>query len=461
MARNFVTALIALSLAGCSANFGNDDGTDTNNGSSDFALVSSTGEQGVLRTGDSLALRISDVAGLASNATYRYDVVGGGGAVLADGDLRTDRDGQVYLATVLHDAGEDGRVAEGDNLIVSLRDAADFVVARTAVSMGSLPLIQRPGFNVDEVDPPHIFAATATGQPQNAFAVGGAEPGEPLGPVYAAGEGFPEAVIDRDIDLYVVRDRDEWRGRPIPHEGDAEWIAGPIAAHVNALGVLEPVAIFTPGLGHVGIYDIVADVDRDGVFEWSFDSKDGADGLGRVGFTIQYSQAWLAARESQHILVNIAFDSHTRDGGSWANEYRSDQPLFMSLNPPVVHQYHFHVTKWVVRHQDFEAFWNNPAMADEEGDVHFAQFAVMSGLEDTPQGGCTNAMVCWGEVPTDAGVTEQAFDIVYDRNGDGQYQIGEDLLDVVGGDTTGDIISVEQLRAMNIRDQVGFRVIVQ
>src|SRR5688572_10612292 len=97
-------------------------------------------------------------------------------------------------------------------------------------------------------------------------------------------------------------------------------------------------------------------------------------------------------------------------------------------------------------------------MANEDGAVMFAQFAVNSGMDSTPQGGCTNAMVCWGVVPTDEGTTEQSFDIVYDRNGDGAYQPGEDLLDVVGGDTSGDIVSVEAFRALPAEQRVGFWV---
>lgn len=457
MARQFATALIAFSFAGCVANLGDNDPNGTGTGDSDFALISSTGEQGVLRTGDALALRVGDL-GLIGETEYRYEVIGAAGALLSAGDVRTDQQGQVFLQTVMYDVGEDGRVSDGDTLTVTLRDVANVVAARTAVSMGAVPLIQRPGFNVDEAQPPHIFAANSAGTPMNAFAVGGSDPTEPLGPVYAAGEGFPESVVNRDIDLYVAVDRDEWRGRDIPREGDAEWIAGPIAAHVSETGVLAPTQVFNPGIGDVGIYDILVDVDRDGLFEWSFDSKDGADGIGRVGFTIQYSQQWLAARESSHILVNIAFDSHTRDGGTWANVYRHDQPVFMSLNPPVVHQYHFSVTKWIVRHQDFDGFWNNPALAEEDGGVRFAQFAVMDGTEGTPQQGCTNAMECIGLVPIGDEEMEASFDVVYDRDNDGVYHPGRDLLDVIGGDTSGDIMSIDTFRSLPAAQRVGFIV---
>ncbi|MCZ7684110.1 MAG: hypothetical protein M5U28_37195 [Sandaracinaceae bacterium] len=454
-----ITALIIpVAVAGCAATLGtpDDDGRTDSTGTS-FALVSSTGEQGVLRTGDSLAVRVGALADLFPDSTYRFAVTAPGGALLSEGDVRTSSTGQVFLATVMHDVGEDGRVAEGARLDVSLRDLGGALAAQTSLQLAGVPALQVPGWNVEEPAPPHVFAADEAGEPANSFAVGGADPGEQVGPVYVAGEGFPENAAGRDVDVYVARDRDEWRGLPMPREGDEGWIAGPIAVRVDESGRLEPTALFTPELGHTGVYDILVDVDRDGLFEWTFESKDGADGLGRVGFTVQYSQAWLRAREQSHILVNIAYSSHSRDEGVWRNQYRRDEPVFLYLNPPVMHRYHFQVTKWIVRHQDFDAYWNNPDVADEDGAVNFAEFAVNSMAEPTERG-CTNTgPVCYGVLEI-TGTTDESFDVVFDRNGDGRYMPGEDLLDVVGGDVGGGLVTVEQLRALPLAQRVGFVV---
>jgi hypothetical protein len=466
MDRHFATLLIASSLCfplgGCMASLGDDDGTDgTDPTDSSFALVASTGEEGTLRRGESLALRIGELAQLSAEAMYRFEVLGSGGALLSDGDVRTDNRGQVFFATVMHDVGEDDRVAPGDRLSVNLRDEIGEIAARGIIDVGGVPSLQQPGFNVEEPAPPHIFAANAAGEPTNAFAVGGDFAGEQRGPVHLAGDGFPENVAGRDIDVYVARDRDEWRGSAIPREGDASWIAGPIAVHVGADGTVAPTALFEPSLAQTGIYDILVDVDRDGMFEWSFDSKDGADGIGRVGFTVQYSQAWLAARESSHILVNIAYDNHSRDAGEWRNDFASSEPVFMYLNPPVMHTYHFNVTKWIVRHQDFDAFWNNPAMAESDGGVNFAHFAL-SSMDQPTETGCTNsAPTCFGIVPLGDGVMQERFDVVFDRNGDGRYMPGEDLLDIIGGGTAGELMTVEQFRALSAAQQAGFVVTVR
>jgi hypothetical protein len=458
MDRLFAITGSLLALGGCAATIGEDDGTRrTGAGDSDFALMSSTGEEGVLRTGDALNLRVRALSELDPETMYRFEVTGPGGALLSRGDVRTDRTGGVFLATVLHDVGEDDRVAAGSTLDVSLLDAFGELRAATAIQLAGVPSLQRPGFNVNEPQPPHIFASSADGAPSNAFAVGGQDPGELAGPVHIAGDGFPEDVAGRTVDVYVAIDRDEWRGAPMPIAGDADWIAGPIAVAIDEEGRMAPTAVFTPAVNQVGIYDLLVDVDGDGLFEWSFNAKDGADGLGRVGFTVQYSAAWLRDRAERHVLVNIAYNSHERDTGVWQNTFRADEPVFMYLNPPVMHEYHFEVTKWIVRHQDFDAFWNNPAIVNEEGEVCFAELAV-SSMTDTPERGCTNAnATCFGVVPL-GGETSASFDVVWDRDGDGCYQPGDDLLDVVGGDTGGSLVTLEQFRALSTAQQRGFTV---
>lgn len=453
MARPSTKFFIGLSLCcvGCAS--GTDGLGRSGEGTSSLALVSSAGELNILRRGESLSIRAEHLADLRPETVYRAVVQTRDGEVLGESDVLTDLRGAVPLYTLVHDVGEDGASRPGDTLRVKLFDPAGGIRAEASVLLEAPPPLQVPGFNVSEVAPPHVFASDVAGQPTNAFAVGGAGPGEVGGPVYVAGDGFPEAVAGAQVDVYVARDADEWRGRALPRAGDSAHVAGPIAVSVSAEGRLSPTAVFTPALRDVGIYDILVDVDRDGRFEWSFSSKDGADGLARVGFTIQYGADWLAARTDSHLILNIAYDSHQRDG-TWRNDYVEGEPVFMYMNPPVMHQYHFSVTKWIVRHQDFDAFWNNPALADADGAVPFDSFAVQS-LELSTQTGCTNTSpTCFGVVPSSA----DGYDVVFDRDGDGRYMPGEDLLDVVSGDAGGDLVSVAEVRSMPPERRVGFRV---
>jgi len=465
-------------LAACTSQVGEGPGDGighTATDSTELALVSSTGEVGVLRRGETLAIQSEALAGLDPDTIYRAEVVAGE-RTLSESDVITDGEGGVLLAAVMHDVGEDGSVHPGDALQVRLRDGFGDIAAATEIGLDAPPTLQRPGWNVDEVQPPHVYATDASGEPQNAFAVGGSGSDEVRGPVHIAGEGFPEAAAGGMVDVYVVEDGDEWRGRSIPTSGDASHVAGPVEVAVAADGTLAPTPIFEPGLGDVGTFDFLVDVDRDGRFEWRFDAKDGADGLAKVGFTVQYSESWLAERTSQHILVNIAYDSHSRDGGQWRNTYSADEPVFMYLNPPVMNEYHFSVTKTIVRHRDFETFWNDPAMIDAScGGVPYEE-AQHNNAADRANPLATDVQGCgdfestpdadfWTfDMPEDAedggdgGGDEMmaTFDVVFDRDGDGCYDVGEDLLDITSTDTGGDLIPIDTFLSLPAAQRVGF-----
>jgi len=466
MATRILLALVVtLPLVACTTAIGDGAGDGlgrTSPGDRELALVSSSGMVGVLRRGESLAIRSDAMASLTPDTIYRAQVLADD-AVLSETDVLTDGSGSVLLSAVMHDVGEEdgaGLLDPGQLLHVRVTDFMGEIRAETVVSLDSAPALQVPGWNVTEVAPPHIFAADAAGAPQNAFAVGGSGGDEVRGPIFLAGDGFPQAAADQGVvDVFVVEDADEWRHRTIPLAGQPGHVAGPIAAAVDAEGRLAVTQVFNPAIGDVGIYDILVDVDRDGSFEWRFNSKDGADGLGKVGFTVQYSESWLRERTSSHLLANIAYDSHGRDGGTWRNDYSASEPVFMYLNPPVMQQYHFAVTKWVVRHQDFQAFWNNPALVDGScGGVPFSELETRS-MEIVTQRGCTNTSpTCFGAMPLEEPAEVTTYDVVFDRDGDGCYDLGEDLLDIVSADAGGDLVSVEQFLALSADHQVGFRV---
>lgn len=458
--------VVAAALAGCAG-----DGSDlgrTSTGSESLALVSSSGEQGILRTGETLNLRSIVPDALKPSTFYRITVSNSGtGAELSHVDTATDVTGMLATTNLLHDVGEYGGLAEGDSLdvMVEERDGGSMAI-RANIPLDIIPLLQVPGFNVNEIQPPHVFATDATGAPQNAFAVGGTDEGEVRGPIYLTGEGFPQSVAGRDVNVYVVRDRDEWRDRAIPTNAVEGLVNGPISARVEPDGRLLPTQVLDPALRDVGIYDILVDLDGNGRFDWSFSRKDAADGVGKVGVTVQYSPSWLRSLETRHVLVNIAFDDNSRDSGEWANEYSSTQHVFMYLNPPVMHEYHFAVTKWIVAHQGFDEFWNNPENFDrEDGTICFQaegrSLAIQRG-DLPPEHGCTNTgPTCFGPMPGPAGgpMAITAYDAVFDRNGDGCYTPGEDLLDIVGGSIThGNLVSIEEFRALPLADQVGFVV---
>jgi len=474
---------LLLGLAGCATNIGGPTDDDpfgrTSATSTDLALESSSGRvEGIFNRGESLAIE-APMGNLAPRTVYRAEA-SVGGETISWTDVLTNIYGGVPLSTIMHDVGEEGMIGPGETLEIQLVDDEGALAAATRVEMFAPPALQIPGFNIQEVQPPHIYAAVASGEAQNAYAVGGSGGDEVRGPVHIAGDGFPQLVAGDVVDVYVMVDSDDWIGRSFPTAGDAAYVAGPIEVAVDADGRVAPTPIFTPELAHVGIYDILVDVNRDGRFDRNVtaSTKDGADGLGRVGFTVQYSESWMRERTSRHVITNMAFDSHGRSG-TWANDYSEGEPVFLYLNPPVMRDYHFSATKHIVEHRNFETFWNDPTAVDPAcGGVPFEHLSQRS-LEVRTQRGCTNSSpTCFGpidlpegedvgeppvgETPAEPPVEGEpefaTFDVVFDRDGDGCYDIGEDLLDIVSDSAGGDLISPERFLSLPDSARVGFRV---
>ena len=443
----------------------------TDYGSGSFALENSNREQGILRIGDSLRMyAMPGDLDLLPGHQYHFAVTNvSADTTVSEGDVVTREDGSLPPTTLAHDIGDmpGTTEAEDDSLKVDFWDpesAADHLEA-------FIPLLRVPalqgGWNIQEVEPPHVFATDASDTPTNAFAVsdnGDTDPGEIPGPIYVGGEGLPEDVAGGFVDVYVMRDQDDWQGFPIPQAGSPEHVVGPIQVAVTAEGLLEHTLVWEPTVNDVGIYDIVVDVDQNGIFDWDISNKDGADGEAKVGITVQYSQAWVRARRIRHIIMNIAFNDSSR-GGQWKNSFNGADDMYLYVNPDVTTRpdlNHKWVYKWVVNHQDFEEYWNNPANEGPDGCIDFTE-NILGNFQVPPQHGCTNS------APLHVGAAEN---IAGTANGPGDYDVvftfdthegavprycpGSDILDIVSSDTTETL--VQDIAEVPLDQRVGFTV---
>lgn len=466
-------ALWIMSLVSMVAACGLDDGTfkTSKNGSLSMAITNAEGERDVLRTGTSLNLSTQRALGLDANTVYRVEVANSTtGSPVAIADLLTDMSGEMQISTVAHDVGEFDDVQDTDSLTISIKDKKK---GQTITDL-TLPLtphqvhFEGHGFQVDEIQPPHVWSADATGKALNAYVVGGApDAGETAAPIYVAGDGFPTDVTQ--VDVYIMKDSDDWQNKPIPQPGDPGYIHGPVVATVDR-GTMKMTALdWQPSGESVGVYDIIVDVDRNGRFDYSFSAKDGADGEKKVGFTIQYGQAWYRARaalEGKHLLVNLAYNSSSRSGGSWENAYSRSSKIYSYVNPPVqAGARHAFVTKLVVKHQSWNTFWNNPERMMQTSDgrdrIYIAD-QVVNETGGTTQHSCTNSppvtIINPEDLPADATEEELKFDVVFDYDNDGHYDVGRDLLDVVAHETDGSLISAKALSEMEDSKVFGFQV---
>ncbi len=450
-------------------------GSDSGDGA--FALTNTThySPDGLLR-GQGLKLytelRSADLSG---DSVYDVEVSNDDTQeVLSISQVYVSMAQQIQPYSLLFDVGLYAEVAEGDNIRVELSDESGLTLSEII----SLSALRLPGWDVSEVEAPEVFVCDQTGAPANGIAVGEENgvgndyPEEVYGEVHVTGRGFPTALRGAEVDVYIVEARDDWMNGLIPQSGEEGHIYGPVAMLINANGSLPVTSTgFDPGLADVGPYDVLFDTDRNGQMDWSLGVKDSGDGTGeQVGFTVQLSQHYfdyLEALGERHILVNIAYNSNARSGGEWSNVFRSGSEVYSYLNPPVMHRYHFAVTKWIVQHQNFSDFWNNPALetTDEDGNrcIPFGEHSTLA-MGIPVQRGCTNSgPIHWGPAMamTDlSGEDNDTFDVVFDRNGDGCYAPGVDLLDVIGGgNTTGELVSFNEFNELSPDDQVGFRVV--
>lgn len=557
-------------------------------GESTLAITNSEGEEMVLRTGTAINLSTPEGLALEGNTIYGVTVVNvRTNTVVAQADLLTDNNGNLERSAVAHDIGEFDDIEEEDTLHLTMKDPLENRLVDQMIPITPhIPDFQGHGFQVDEVQPAHVYSADSSGAPVNSFVVGALpDPGEVSAPIYVAGKGFPTGRPS--VDLYLVRDRDKWQGQAIPKAGDPDYIAGPIVGTLLR-GELMPTKLsWLPTGKDLGPYDILVDVDRNGQYDFGFSAKDTSDGEDKVGLTIQYGAAWWRAKSataaaklsvdaaakayaaadaaatkaeglakgpdaqalaaqarseankakaelngaksaassaesalnqsladdktciaqskiadtaaqsaashatkaaqlvsdteqatkayeaqmkalaaemaSKHLLVNLAYSSSSRTGGTWENTYDGSAKIYTYVNPPVQKgARHAWVNKLLIKHQSWTNFWNNPELI-EKGGKGFGRIKVSHlmahQLSGTLQKSCTNAppMMIIDPTPLPVGQV-QTFDVVFDYDRDGYYDIGRDFLDVISTRTNGNLMTAKDLAGMPDAQIFGFKI---
>ena len=557
-------------------------------GSTTMAITNAEGEDDVLRSGTSLNLKTKEANVLTPNTFYSVEVTNNRtNSILSKAQLLTDNQGQLELSSVAHDLGEFDDVKDEDTLMIRVQDPANKTALATNIPITPhIPNFQGHGFQVDEVQPPHIFSADKNGKPVNAFVVGAtAAAEETASPIYVVGKGFPTRASS--VHLYLVRDSDKWQGKRIPQSGEPSHVHGPVTVSITD-GKMSTLALtWKPGHKDIGPYDLLVDVDRNGSYDYAFTAKDGSDGENKVGVTVQYSANWFAAKRdsestvssrdeakksytaadaaatkaesvaagneakkkaaqaraeankakaaynsadsaaskakaafspawadatvcaaqvkvaadaaktaseaadkaaklvndtiqaqkiweaktlairekmaSQHLIVNLAYSSSSRGKGSWANSYSTKQKIYTYINPPIQKgSRHAWLTKWVLRHQSFAKVWNNPDMYTN-GKLKLKPYAYHSGggIKGSIQKSCTNSPPVSIINPGGVTVTDgpKMYDIVFDYNGDGYYELGKDFIDIQANNSSSGVQSGKQMMQLADEKIYGFKVV--
>lgn len=218
--------------------------------------------------------------------------------------------------------------------------------------------------------------------------------------IYTKGGFFPHST---EVDIYVVDDMVEWfYGYPLEDKsGGVERVLIP------STGNLPKTCIWpSPMMRNAGIYDIVVDVDLNGIF-----SIGDAVSSGRLaGITIAGEPP-----PDGHLEDEIASFGYLHQ-----DYFAIGQKVYAYVNPsyrggiPMGSQSDIYV--FLDRH------WYNGDILNEEDDIS-------GGIETiTPQFGCNNHWVTliW---PSIQKVDHGYYDVIIDWNQNGVYDIGYDLLD--------------------------------
>ena len=320
--------------------------------------------------------------GLTPHTQYDFSLVDDTQEEVAIARLTSDGDGFIPLTAIGYDLGF---AIGAPAMSPALKWLAPMVSTFTlTVSDLGGNLIDTYVFSVDATLP-MVFAADQNGDGINSFL-------RSQHSVYAAGRNLTPGT---DIDLYVVDDVTDW----MDEMSLVDVSGGKETANVDANGEFLVRVWTSPSL--VAPYDIVADVNRNGVFDVETDL---VDGYYPVGFMVQ------TYASGGDIQVQIACDSHN----DYKDIFEATEHVYARLNPSTQQFTHKWVHKYVVIHQDE---WTT-------GDV---LVDVSRGSEfDTPQYGCTNE----GRVRVwSATLNAGKYDIVIDVNRNGVYDEGLDFVD--------------------------------
>lgn len=321
----------------------------------------------------------TDFTGLKPRTQYDVQVLGPTGSELTLSRFTTDGNGNIPTSALAYDLGQ-------TMTTYGLSSPAPSAVGRHTVLVRTLAGVEvrRWTFDLREPTGPIVYASNSAGVAINSFLWGAHY-------VYARGEGFRPGST---VPLYVVTDR--WN-----------WVLGTALGDVTGAAEIATVGgdgkflvRVWPLPSPVGGYDIVADIDWDG----NYTAADTVDGYWPVGFMVQQPNTGVA------IQVQLACDAQY----NYKDLFLTSENVYIAVNPLTQMFQHAFGHKYVVIHRD--AWVQGDALVD-----------VTEGPErDHPQYGCTNEgrVLIWP-----ATLAPGVYDVIFDINHNGVYDVGVDLLD--------------------------------
>lgn len=443
----FVSVLgLALSVAlmGCGGGGGGGGGNPT---------ASLLGPDGTVVTSLDVSTPVAaKMTGLSANTQYRVQTLDPSGNLVCDSNVFTDNTGAIpdspycYLrdrdtarfapdgrvdAMIVDDDEIDGifsygkSVTTGDYSLQVVDSSGGVVITKSADGIQDVPLVK--AFPVTSTAA-RTCASNAAGLCARSFL-------KTASNVYATieeGSGVPDGTV---VDIYAISDRCSLGFPSGTSLGDVTGGAD-VGVTVNyAGGIFTTATPIWANPNSTGTFDLVIDVDRSGTYtagdlveimDFTPTDPNNPGGLCGVGFTVQDAYS-----PGTPVIVQIAMDENRAYRDFFSKGMGDD--IYAQLQSTVRLVHKFGVKKWVVQHQDT---WS-------EGDV---LVDVIPPTLDEVQTGCTNQQRRL-VAPINL-MSPGCYDIVFDVNGDGIYNVGGDAVDNIdlgGANTCGFIVVDDSL----------------
>jgi len=452
-------AVIAASIIGCSKREGFGINIIARNSS-----LESTDKFGAL---DTLLVGID---GLEPGRQYEISILHPNGGLISKAKLTASPDGAIPPTALWYDIGlvgqgatANGKVGEGE-IDTDVINISAYKIVLKGVGVD----VQLPFFIISKAQP-IAWASDNAGKLENAFVEGTA--------VYVSGKQF---TANTTVKLYVVEDKDEWANGDTLTDVSETVDTADIDANGNlpTTQVWTATAIELTGANADGItgkfaYDIVVDVDADGVYDAGTDALDNNVA---PGFVVQQTytagdillQLASAGYLQGHWTIDGGYqDSYKKDGSNTGRGWQLGKAIYVVWNPyiqttfegPPPSEYDPQTYMWqgpTVRvYVCLNKIWTN-------GDT---LVDVLGGYEELPvQYGCANGWkmqaIWYPPFESTVATTDNKFDVVVDMDKDGVYTAGVDFVDGVNTNSySNQIDGINASTTLDVTDpDVGFKV---
>lgn len=399
----------------------------------------------------------ASLSGLTANTQYTVKVADPSGSVVCESAIYTDNSGTIPSSQYCYirdtDTSRNATESRVDAMIVDgvPDEVSDFFSLGKSVTSGdyTLTVYDSSGAEVltksgdgREVPLTKAFPVTTTAARTCASSAAGLCARSFLqttSNVYVTIEEGSGVAEGASVDIYIVADRCNQGYASGVSLQDVSGGMETVTVNYNASGLFTTATPVWATPATTGIFDVIVDVDKSGTYstgdlveivDQAPTDTASTNGLCAAGFTVQST-----CNATTGYITQIAVNRTRANSDSFSKARNED--IYAQLNPECRVAYHAWVYKYVVAHRD--TWSGGEALTD-----------VIDVTKDQVQFGCTNQGLRL-VAPINL-IATGCYDIVFDANGNGVYDIGLDAVDNIdnSGAATCGFVVVDDAQTVTI-----------